>query len=115
MVNVKPEQFQKIWSALITPTNEDESVNYEALERIVELQIQDGAEGFYCCGSSGEGLLLTLEERKQVLEHVLKAADGQGARYLPCRHHPHPGCGGPGPARHVRRGPGGVHDPALLL
>lgn len=24
MVNVKPEQFQKIWSALITPTNEDE-------------------------------------------------------------------------------------------
>ena len=53
MVNVKPEQFQKIWSALITPTNEDESVNYEALERIVELQIQDGAEGFYCCGSSG--------------------------------------------------------------
>ena len=77
MVNVKPEQFQKIWSALITPTNEDESVNYEALERIVELQIQDGAEGFYCCGSSGEGLLLTLEERKQVLEHVLKAADGR--------------------------------------
>ena len=72
MVNVKPEQFQKIWSALITPTNEDESVNYEALERIVELQIQDGAEGFYGCGSSGEGLLLTLEERKQVLEHVLK-------------------------------------------
>ena len=77
MVNVKPEQFQKIWSALITPTNEDERVNYEALERIVELQIQDGAEGFYCCGSSGEGLLLTLEERKQVLEHVLKAADGR--------------------------------------
>lgn len=77
MVNVKPEQFQKIWLALITPTNEDESVNYEALERIVELQIQDGAEGFYCCGSSGEGLLLTLEERKQVLEHVLKAADGR--------------------------------------
>lgn len=77
MVKVKPEQFQRIWSALITPTNADETVNYEALERIVELQIQDGAEGFYCCGSSGEGLLLTLEERKQVLEHVLKAADGR--------------------------------------
>jgi len=77
MVNVKQEQFAKIWSALITPTKADESVNYEALERIVELQIQDGVEGFYCCGSSGEGLLLTLEERRQVLEHVLKAADGR--------------------------------------
>ena len=77
MVNVKPEQFARIWSALITPTREDESVNYEALEQVVELQIQDGVEGFYCCGSSGEGLLLTLEERKQVLEHVVKAADGR--------------------------------------
>ena len=77
MVNVKPEQFQRIWSALITPTREDESVNYEALEEIVERQIQDGVEGFYCCGSSGEGLLLTLEERKKVLEHTLKAADGR--------------------------------------
>lgn len=74
---VKPEQFSRIWSALITPTNFDESVNYDALERVVELQIQDGAEGFYCCGSSGEGLLLTLDERKQILEHVLKAADGR--------------------------------------
>ncbi len=77
MVNVKPEQFRRIWSALITPTRGDESVNYEALEEIVERQIQDGAEGFYCCGSSGEGLLLTLEERKKVLEHTLKAADGR--------------------------------------
>ena len=77
MVSVKKEQFARIWSALITPTRADESVNYEALEEIVERQIQDGAEGFYCCGSSGEGLLLTLEERKKVLEHTLKAADGR--------------------------------------
>ena len=77
MVTVKPDQFRRIWSALITPTRADESVNYEALEEIVDRQIQDGAEGFYCCGSSGEGLLLTLEERKKVLEHTLKAADGR--------------------------------------
>ena len=77
MVSVKPEQFRRIWSALITPTNEDESVNYDALEQVVKRQIEDGAEGFYCCGSSGEGLLLTPDERKQVLEHVLRAADGR--------------------------------------
>lgn len=77
MVSVNPQQFRRIWSALITPMNADESVNYDALEAIVDQQIQDGAEGFYCCGSSGEGLLLTLEERKQVLEHTLKAAGGR--------------------------------------
>lgn len=74
---VKKAQFQRIWSALLTPMNDDESVNYEALDRIVELQIAEGAEGFYCCGSSGEALLLTNDERKKVLEHVVKAADGR--------------------------------------
>lgn len=77
MVTTKPQDFKRIWSALITPTNTDESVNYHALEQVVDAQIADGVEGFYCCGSSGEGLLLTLDERKQVLEHVLKAADGR--------------------------------------
>lgn len=77
MVKTEKKQFRRLWSALITPVREDESVNYEALEQIVDLQIQDGAEGFYCCGSSGEGLLLTLEERKKVTEHTLKAAAGR--------------------------------------
>lgn len=77
MVSVRREDFQRLWSALITPMKPDERVNYDALERLVELQIRDGAEGFYCCGSSGEALLLTLDERKRILEHVLKAADGR--------------------------------------
>lgn len=77
MVTVNKADFQRLWSALITPMNADESVNYEALERIVDLQIREGAEGFYCCGTSGEALLLTLEERKKVLEHVVKAANGR--------------------------------------
>lgn len=69
--------LNRIWSALITPMKEDESIDYDALDKIVELQIEDGVEGFYCCGSSGEGLLLTSEERKNVLEHTLMAASGR--------------------------------------
>lgn len=69
--------FARIWSALITPTRADESLNLDALEEIVDRQIKDGVEGFYCCGSSGEGLLLTLEERKQVVEHTIHAAAGR--------------------------------------
>lgn len=74
---VKQDDFNRIWSALITPTREDESLNPDALEEIVEQQIADGVEGFYCCGSSGEGLLLSLEERKQVVEHTIRAAAGR--------------------------------------
>jgi N-acetylneuraminate lyase len=70
-------EFHKIFSAIITPMYENEQVNYSALEEIVEVQIKDGVEGFYCCGSSGEGLLLTLEERKKILETILKQSRGR--------------------------------------
>lgn len=67
--------LNKIFSALIVPTNADQSINYEVLKKLVHLQMQDGVEGFYCCGSSGEGLLLTTDERKKVLETVLDACE----------------------------------------
>lgn len=74
MVN-QPE-LQKIFSALIIPMNADQSINYNALRELVRQQMKDGVEGFYCCGSSGEGLLLTTEERKRVLEIVLDETAG---------------------------------------
>mgnify|MGYP001072819484 FL=1 len=70
-------ELEKIFSALIIPMYEDQSINYDALGRLVDLQIQDGVEGFYCCGSSGEGLLLSLDERKKVLETVMEKASGR--------------------------------------
>ncbi|MGI6623276.1 MAG: dihydrodipicolinate synthase family protein [Acetivibrionales bacterium] len=77
MVRQMYPEFHKIFSAIITPMYENEQVNYSALEEIVEVQIKDGVEGFYCCGSSGEGLLLTLEERKKILETILKQSRGR--------------------------------------
>ena len=74
MVNVSKKDLEKIFSALIIPMNDDESINEEALASLVYRELQDGVEGFYVCGSSGEGLLLSLEERKRVLEVVMKEA-----------------------------------------
>lgn len=71
------EHLKRIYSALVLPANPDESVNYDALRRLVELQLSDGIEGFYCCGSSGEGLLLTLEERQKIVETVVDEVQGR--------------------------------------
>ena len=57
---VNKEELKKIFSALIVPFHEDETVNYEMLRELVEFELKNGVEGFYCCGSSGEGLLLSL-------------------------------------------------------
>lgn len=69
---VKQGELEKIFSALIVPMDETQSVNYDALRKLVDCQMKEGVEGFYCCGSSGEGLLLTLEERKKILETVVE-------------------------------------------
>lgn len=69
--------FRGIISAMITPMHEDESVNYPALETLTQAQIARGVEGFYCCGSSGEGPLLRFEERKQILATIVQAAEGR--------------------------------------
>lgn len=77
MVSFDPADFTRIYSALVLPCNADESVNWDSLRALVERQIADGVEGFYCCGSSGEGLLMTLEERKRFVEVVLDQAAGR--------------------------------------
>lgn len=77
MVNFERSDFTRIYSALVLPCNADESINWESLRRLVDHQIEDGVEGFYCCGSSGEGLLMTLEERKQFVETVVDQAAGR--------------------------------------
>ena len=71
------DKLKVIYSALVTPFNEDESLNEEAIRKLVEFELDNGVEGFYCCGSSGEGLLLSLEERKRVLEVVLDEVGGR--------------------------------------
>lgn len=70
-------QNSQIFSALVVPMHEDETINYDSLEQLVDLQLTQGVEGFYCCGSSGEGLLLTLEEREKILEKVIRRVDGR--------------------------------------
>ncbi len=66
------------FSALLTPYTTDNRVNEEMIERLIEHQLANGIRGFYLTGSSGEGLLLTSEERKRVVEVALRANRGRG-------------------------------------
>ncbi|HLQ40970.1 MAG TPA: dihydrodipicolinate synthase family protein, partial [Tetragenococcus sp.] len=61
--------------ALITPMNEDGSVNYPELDKLVEWQIQAGIDAIIACGTTGEASTLTDEEHIAVIEAVVKKAD----------------------------------------
>jgi N-acetylneuraminate lyase len=66
-----------IFPALLTPLDGGTTVNHAALRKLTEFHIQSGAHGFFVCGGSGEGLLLSPEERQSVLETVMDAVGGR--------------------------------------
>jgi N-acetylneuraminate lyase len=71
------DAFRGIFTALLTPMFENGDIDFQSLVRLVEHQIEQGIHGFYVGGSTGEGFILTSEERQLVLEAVVKAAAGR--------------------------------------
>jgi 4-hydroxy-tetrahydrodipicolinate synthase len=58
--------------ALVTPFNNDTSIDFEALDAIVNHVIRGGVEFLVVLGTTSEAATLNQEEKKQVLERVLK-------------------------------------------
>jgi len=71
------EQIKGVMPAFITPYDRYGEVNVDMIRRMVAWQMDQGACGFFVCGSTGEGLLLTPEERKLVAETVIETVAGQ--------------------------------------
>ena len=65
--------------ALLTPFEENGRVNTPVLRQMVGHMLDLGAGGFYVCGSSGEGLSLSADERKEIVETVKDEAGGRAA------------------------------------
>lgn len=69
--------FKGIFPALVTPFDELGKFHVNAMAEIIEMNIEKGVNGFYVGGSTGESYLLSPEERKTVLEAVMKIVDGR--------------------------------------
>ena len=65
------------YSALYTPFKKDGSLNEEMIEKVINYGISRGLNGFYLTGSTGEGFLLSKEERKRVYARAVKAVKGR--------------------------------------
>lgn len=65
------------YAALVTPYGKDGSVNEEMIERVIEFGLANGLRGFYLTGSTGEGFLLSHDERKLVYERAVKTVRGR--------------------------------------
>jgi 4-hydroxy-tetrahydrodipicolinate synthase len=63
--------------ALITPFNEDKSVDYSALERLVENQISGGIDYLVVLGTTGETPALSEQEKKEIVRFVIEKNAGR--------------------------------------
>ena len=61
--------------ALITPMNEDGSVNFNKLEELVEYHIENQTDGIVVIGTTGESSTLSHEEDEAVARFVIEKAN----------------------------------------
>jgi 4-hydroxy-tetrahydrodipicolinate synthase len=66
-----------IITALVTPFDDYGKIAESSLRDIVEFQIQEGVNGFFPCGSTGQVALMSLEERERVAEIVVEQTRGR--------------------------------------
>lgn len=69
--------FRGAWPALLTPFSAEDRVNVPVLRGLVDYLIGKGIGGFYVCGSTGEGVYMSVEERKLVTEVVIEQTAGR--------------------------------------
>ncbi len=77
MASAKGQQFFGIQTILVTPFQEDYSLDLEGLRVLVDHVIAGGVHGIICTGSNGEFSSLSDPERIEVWRHVVKYTKGR--------------------------------------
>lgn len=60
-----------------TPFDSSSKVNFEEIDKIAKHLINDGVKGIYVCGTTGEGIHCSVEERKAIAERWVSASDNK--------------------------------------
>lgn len=64
-------------TALITPFNVNGQIDFTALGRLIDLQIEGGVDYLVVLGTTGEAATLTPSERQQVIDFVIQKVERQ--------------------------------------
>ncbi len=69
--------FKGVYTAIVTPFNEDGSLDIKSLEELIEFQIDNNIAGIVPAGTTGESPTLSVEEHIKVIEHTCKTVNGR--------------------------------------
>lgn len=68
--------FKGVGTAIITPFDEEQNVDYNALRKITRHQIDNGIDAIIILGTTGESPVINDDERKKITETIMDEADG---------------------------------------
>ncbi len=71
------QKFGGVWPAMLTPLDEAGRPALEQIDQLIELFIEQRLGGLYILGSTGQGLLLSREERMAVAARIVKQNAGR--------------------------------------
>ena len=74
---MKAVAIKGIIPPIITPMNDDESINVAELRNQVNRQIEGGVHALFCFGTNGEGYILNGAEKELVLRTVVEECNGR--------------------------------------
>ena len=63
--------------AIITPFNDDDTVNYEEFGRIIDDQIANSTDAIIVCGTTGESSTMPDEEHVSVIKYCVDKVAGR--------------------------------------
>jgi 4-hydroxy-tetrahydrodipicolinate synthase len=64
--------FKGAGVAIVTPMKENEEVNYDKLEELINMQIDEGTDAIIIAGTTGESSTLTMEEHRDVIRAAIE-------------------------------------------
>ncbi len=70
------KKIQGIIPPIITPMNEDESVNFTELKKQVRRMLNAGVHGIFPFGTNGEAYALSNDEKIEILKTVVEEVSG---------------------------------------
>lgn len=71
------DKFSGLWPAMFTPVDAHGNPALDELEKLTALLIEQGLDGLYVLGSTGQGVLFTESQRKRVAERVVQVTAGR--------------------------------------
>jgi 4-hydroxy-tetrahydrodipicolinate synthase len=72
-----PRSYRGIFTPLVTPLAQDESLDLESLRRLVDFQLENGIHGFWVMGTTGEFAAFDENERFFAAEAVVDQTRGR--------------------------------------